>query len=1083
MKPETFIPIEDSFARVLNNLWKAAVKDAWPSIRESLEDDDVTSAVQLIASIDVDTRLTEKKERQLRLLMKTALNFGAAASGSGIKNSVFIDEDPDILQESMQMLLTSARENMRRFAAAGASMAAEKQLREAQERADANLVAKGEIDPGKIEDMILNNGRAVASIGANQTTSRLAAFGALTQLEKEGRVSYRLQAVLDKRTSKICLRLHGKKFEVKIGLDHISSVVRMTNPDDLRTADPWIPSDKQVLRFLEKTGDNDPDLVANKWHVPPFHPHCYLPSVKVMTQRGFVPFEDVMSDDLIYSLDPKTRKTRWSGISKRIKHFYSGQAVRVSNPGSTVSLETTESHPFLFDRRYDRGKSGKCWELGTYSLSGFQSPGNKILAAADKDSSGPEGQYRVEMCALLGWYVSEGYMHHKWPCIVQHLPEHRKTIESLGRNLWPDMRVWKDRFSFTGVTVFRNLCPSGKSYEKTIPDYVFDSGPSGRQAFWDAMVAGDGHGRDRGCFGFLSKCEVVATSSPQLRDGLVRLLQSLGYGASIRTQKGKKVCHKNGNYTGRDVWIVSKLTPKRRHAQAEIFYYEGWVYDLELKRDHIFLVEHEGRISWQSNCRTIVIDADIEVAEAFLEELPIEETASKKALRLANEATYLVRVDAKKFKADFEAQDIIASNDPPLNKLDWNEGRLAALRKVEGPMDEHPMIGILDDGQLGVIDGRHRIALAAERDQTIVVATDKLSVENMGSSRPKWVKSVKKPDPVDDIDPTGDASISQNKLLPGTVPGVKFRPPAQALARAKVMAPDELLDHTAIEKALDAEENAIFSFTKRKNLELQDEDPVEYMLLIDTRTGKPIDVPNKGSEVGVEWSAKAKQWVVANWNDPDAAASLAFHHNHPLSTPFPLSALDFHLMTANKLIREMWAHMDETTSYVVRRTKNMDDPETLSAVVDFNSELWGDNKKPGALAQLHKMMSEDGSLPKNMDVTEFEAMAQWAYNFALRDVFGFDIKFHGATAVNWVRARALPIDQMTEFVKMIAQSKIKKHKVTVAKRAKKALKSQIPKDALEGIPDEGFTRIQEQINKGRPKHVAGKYRKLYDLIK
>src|SRR4029079_2661543 len=77
--------------------------------------------------------------------------------------------------------------------------------------------------------------------------------------------------------------------------------------------------------------------------------------------------------------------------------------------------------------------------------------------------------------------------------------------------------------------------------------------------------------------------------------------------------------------------------------------------------------------------------------------------------------TEIVRVDAAKVKALWEEQQG--------EKLPWNAGRNERLRQLEGPVHGYPIVsasGLV--GQVDVGDGRHRIALAAERGQTIDVA-------------------------------------------------------------------------------------------------------------------------------------------------------------------------------------------------------------------------------------------------------------------------------------------------------------------------------------------------------------------------
>lgn len=101
--------------------------------------------------------------------------------------------------------------------------------------------------------------------------------------------------------------------------------------------------------------------------------------------------------------------------------------------------------------------------------------------------------------------------------------------------------------------------------------------------------------------------------------------------------------------------------------------------------------------------------------------MPIVETATKKAMREGAGYPVITEVDANAFKRAFEADHN--------EDLAWNSWRLNRLRDLEGPVDSHPFVGVTGRGKdglgvVGVDDGRHRIALAAERGQRIPVAVN-----------------------------------------------------------------------------------------------------------------------------------------------------------------------------------------------------------------------------------------------------------------------------------------------------------------------------------------------------------------------
>lgn len=100
---------------------------------------------------------------------------------------------------------------------------------------------------------------------------------------------------------------------------------------------------------------------------------------------------------------------------------------------------------------------------------------------------------------------------------------------------------------------------------------------------------------------------------------------------------------------------------------------------------------------------------------AFLSEShqPVVETPSEKALRLRRGYRKIVRVDAAKFRDRYV--------DDQKQALNWHPGRLSAALSYD-TFQGYPCV-TFGAGKVDVIDGRHRLAAAASRQQTIDVAT------------------------------------------------------------------------------------------------------------------------------------------------------------------------------------------------------------------------------------------------------------------------------------------------------------------------------------------------------------------------
>ncbi len=94
-------------------------------------------------------------------------------------------------------------------------------------------------------------------------------------------------------------------------------------------------------------------------------------------------------------------------------------------------------------------------------------------------------------------------------------------------------------------------------------------------------------------------------------------------------------------------------------------------------------------------------------------EFPVKETPHQKKIRLSRGYKKIVRIDAAKFKARFEAEQG--------QKLDWNAGRSDRLKDLES-VDAYPQVFMDWAGRVDVLDGRHRIANAAAKGMSIKVS-------------------------------------------------------------------------------------------------------------------------------------------------------------------------------------------------------------------------------------------------------------------------------------------------------------------------------------------------------------------------
>lgn len=100
----------------------------------------------------------------------------------------------------------------------------------------------------------------------NQAASRAYHYGLSRAGLADGYTGYTLKAVVDDRTTDICLSLNGKTFWLADGVDRVERVARMV-PSRIREEAPW-------ATFDDVDGRTSTELASAGIMMPPFHGNC-----------------------------------------------------------------------------------------------------------------------------------------------------------------------------------------------------------------------------------------------------------------------------------------------------------------------------------------------------------------------------------------------------------------------------------------------------------------------------------------------------------------------------------------------------------------------------------------------------------------------------------------------------------------------------------------------------------------------------------------------------------------------------------------------------------------------------------------
>lgn len=290
----TFLDIEDSMREATLTTWESQAKSVSKKLQKAVDKLDERIIGDAFDKLDF-SKFVKKSESKVYSLMVSSLIYGASFAANK-KSDIIYKKDNIDLPDQLEAVLEvykkihtiAAPEVIKRRAAKIASQAIADEKDKKIQKADQLVV-------DALNAAVLGTGQMMTDIAANLTTSRLVSYGFLAQAKAQGIEKYQLQATLDKRTSKICRRLHGRVFNVDVAYAHLNEVLKVTNPEELKVMAPFVKGDKATLHDLEKLSNDE--LAAKGVMVPPFHPGCRTVLVKVgQVNTSLLTFTPVVFD-------------------------------------------------------------------------------------------------------------------------------------------------------------------------------------------------------------------------------------------------------------------------------------------------------------------------------------------------------------------------------------------------------------------------------------------------------------------------------------------------------------------------------------------------------------------------------------------------------------------------------------------------------------------------------------------------------------------------------------------------------------------------------------------------------------------
>ena len=132
------------------------------------------------------------------------------------------------------------------------------------------------IDPDKLASDINRYLRGeikrVVDVSGNLVGTRVASYGMLYEARAQGVSQYRIDAILDTRTTDICRGMDGKVFEVEKAFERVGELLGVEDPETVKSMSPFPPQDQEAILDLMKLDASE--LQNMGFDTPPFHFLC-----------------------------------------------------------------------------------------------------------------------------------------------------------------------------------------------------------------------------------------------------------------------------------------------------------------------------------------------------------------------------------------------------------------------------------------------------------------------------------------------------------------------------------------------------------------------------------------------------------------------------------------------------------------------------------------------------------------------------------------------------------------------------------------------------------------------------------------
>jgi len=352
---------------------------------------------------------------------------------------------------------------------------------------------------------------------------------------------------------------------------------------------------------------------------------CHDDQTEVMTRYGWKFFKEISSSDLLASVNPEDGNLIFENPINILRQRYIGKMIYGTHrsidfmvtPNHKMIVKKWEESKRVLSEKYsvvDASDLGFCVGLRTDFYQNKKKQ-EVIILPEEKVSNGnilPRMEIKLsDWVKFLGIYLAEGTMldpsRHYPIQIAAFKNRERSFVENLFNRMGIHGVSSKDRYVVSNKRIWSLLSGYGlykvKSYDKFVPDFIFDLDSELIKDFLYGFAMGDGY--------FTKEGEVrYYTSSKLLAEQLRMLMVMSGSSTTMYTRdvRGKKCFLKDGRtiiskHIGYVInqWKTNSLGLNRKKNIKEVDY-DGYVYCAEVPTYHTLITRRNGKVLLSGNC-------------------------------------------------------------------------------------------------------------------------------------------------------------------------------------------------------------------------------------------------------------------------------------------------------------------------------------------------------------------------------------------------------------------------------------------------------------------------------------------------